>query len=40
MPMVFGVLIGCIALFLLRKSKISQVRETWAGVVEAPADEL
>lgn len=40
MPMVFGVLIGCIALFLLRKSKISQVQETWAGVVGAPADEL
>ena len=40
MPMVFGMLIGCIALFLLRKGKISQVREAWAGVVEAPADEL
>lgn len=40
MPMVFGVLIGCIALFLLRKGKICQVWEAWASVVEAPAGEL
>ncbi len=39
MPMAFGLLIGCIALFLLRKSKIAQVQEAWAGVIEAGADE-
>lgn len=36
MPMAFGVIIGCVALFLLRKSKVGQVREAWAGVIEAP----
>ncbi len=37
MPMIFGLIIGCIALFLLRKSKIEQVREAWSGIIEAPA---
>ncbi len=37
MPMAFGVIIGCIALFLLRKSKIGQVREAWSETIETPA---
>ena len=37
MPMLFGVLLGCIALFLLRKSKLPQIAETWGSVVDAPA---
>lgn len=36
MPMVFGVLIGCIALFLLRKSKFGQAQETWSGMFDGP----
>ncbi len=35
MPMLFGVLLGCIALFLLRQSKLAQVQDAWAGIINA-----
>ncbi len=37
MPMAFGVVIGCVALFLLRESRFGQVQEAWPGVFGAPA---
>lgn len=37
MPMALGLILGCVALFLLRKSKVAQVREAWADVVECSA---
>ncbi len=33
MPMVLGIILGCVALFVLRKKKLPQVQEAWAGVL-------
>lgn len=39
-PMAFGLLIGCIALFLLRKSRIDQVKGAWGEVIgDAAGDQ-
>lgn len=37
-PMAFGVLIGGVALFLLRKARIGQVKEAWGHFFEGSAD--
>lgn len=38
-PMAFGLVLGCIALFLLRKGKIGQVQQVWSGIFETPANK-
>ena len=37
LQMAFGIVICCVALFLLRESRFSQVQEAWSDAFGAPA---